>query len=431
MSAAALELPVDPVRLLAAGLAGLQDVTAVGLGDELRELFHCFRQFEAEISRRVAVFDGAGAGSVDGALTTRAWLASRCRLSPSEAGAQVRVARYARELPATRGAYLAGDLSAAHVDVIGKAVSELDSDEDVAAADGILSAAGAQLSTDKLRKAGQHLRELVNPDAGLDAADRTYRKRDLSVTPVGDEVLIRGVLDAEGGATVIAALDAVMTPPAPDDTRTPGQRRADGLVDLSRQALDSDDLPEVAGQRPHLVVTIDYDTLAGRLPEPTVSAETTVDSGGRLPEWLTKASPVLDGVGPVTPATARRLACDCGVIPAVLGSDSAVLDLGRHTRVISAALRRALALRDGRCRFPGCDRPPQWTDAHHWQHWIDGGPTSLANLILLCRRHHRLVHEGGWTLEGNPDGAVHARRPDGSVLTLAPPRRKPANAPPP
>lgn len=303
MSTAVMELPVDPVQLLAAGLAGLarQHVTGVGLGDELRELFHCFRQFEAEISRRVAVFDAAGPGSVDGALTSRAWLAAQCRLSPSEAGTQVRVARYARDLSATREAYLAGELSAAQVDVIGKAVSELDSESDVAAADQILATAGTQLSTDKLGKAGQHLRETVNPDAGLDATNRAHAKRELSVTPVGDEVLIRGVLNAEGGATVIAALDAMMKPPGPGDTRTPGQRRADALVDLTRRALDSDDLPEVAGQRPHLVVTIDYDTLRGRvfrLSPPTEAS--TVDGDGRLPGWLTKASPVLDGVGPIS-----------------------------------------------------------------------------------------------------------------------------------
>jgi hypothetical protein len=88
----------------------------------------------------------------------------------------------------------------------------------------------------------------------------------------------------------------------------------------------------------------------------------------------------------------------------VTAADGEPLSVGRARRTVPAPLRRAIAHRDRHCRFPGCDRPAAWADGHHLRHWIDGGPTALWNVWLLCRRHHRLVHEGGWRLERDPDG---------------------------
>ena len=123
----------------------------------------------------------------------------------------------------------------------------------------------------------------------------------------------------------------------------------------------------------------------------------------------------LDHVGPTDPETARRLACDASIMRVVLSGRSQPLDVGRRTSVVPAAMRRAVIVRDRHCRFPGCDRPHTWCDAHHVVHWADGGPTALANLLLLCRRHHRLVHQGGFGLELE-GGRPLFRRPDGSVL---------------
>lgn len=91
------------------------------------------------------------------------------------------------------------------------------------------------------------------------------------------------------------------------------------------------------------------------------------------------------------------------------------LDVGRRTAVVPAPLRRAVIVRDGTCRFPGSDRPHPWCDAHHVVHWADGGRTALNNLVLLCRRHHRMLHEGGFRLEMNGNGPAF-RRPDGLPL---------------
>jgi hypothetical protein len=123
---------------------------------------------------------------------------------------------------------------------------------------------------------------------------------------------------------------------------------------------------------------------------------------GEPPADLTKVNCRLSNGAPVTVETALRLCCDAAVGRVVMRGPSELLDLGRRTRVVSAAQRRALAHRDGGCVFPGCDRKPQWTDAHHVRHWTRGGATDLDNLCLLCRRHHVMVHEGGWALARDP-----------------------------
>ncbi len=206
-------------------------------------------------------------------------------------------------------------------------------------------------------------------------------------------VAVQGVLDPDGGELLLTTLTALMPPPVPHDPRTPAHRRADALLDLCRLAANH--TPTAGGEKPHVTVTIDWETLRG-------AGTATLGSGV-----------------PITAGTARRLACDATVIPAVLGSAGEPLDLGRAARLVSTAQRRALTLRDQGCRFPGCDRPPQWTGAHHLMPWAHGGPTDLDNLLLLCRRHHTAVHEGGWTLHLDTlTNTVTATRPNGRPLDM-------------
>ncbi len=156
------------------------------------------------------------------------------------------------------------------------------------------------------------------------------------------------------------------------DTRSGPQRKADALTDICRFFLDHNDSVETSGgEQPHITVTVDYRILSGELE--------------RLPE--------IGGVA-VDPESLRRLTCDAAIIPMVLGSESEVLDVGRKTRTIPGAVRRALEQRDGGCTWRGCTAPTSWTDAHHIVHWADGGETALYNLVLLCRRHHTATHEG-------------------------------------
>jgi 5-methylcytosine-specific restriction endonuclease McrA len=147
----------------------------------------------------------------------------------------------------------------------------------------------------------------------------------------------------------------------------------------------------VAGERPHLTVTVDVRDLLG-------------DAGAAE----------FDHTGPVALSIAERLGCDSSVTRVVMNGASQPLDVGRRTPVIPPAMRRAVMVRDRGCRFPGCGRPRAWCDAHHVVHWARGGPTAVNNLVLLCRRHHRLVH-GGFGVE-MVDGRPVFRRPDGSLV---------------
>ncbi|GGL13128.1 HNH endonuclease signature motif containing protein [Mangrovihabitans endophyticus] len=166
----------------------------------------------------------------------------------------------------------------------------------------------------------------------------------------------------------------------PADRRTPGQRRADALIEVCELALRTAELPANGGDRPQMAVTVPFDVLNQKL------GIGTLDSGER-----------------VHPETVRRLACDARLLPVVLGGEAQVLEAGRARRLATGALRRALVVRDRGCTFPGCDRPPRWCEGHHLVHWADGGPTNLTNMALLCGYHHRLVHREGWQVRLGPD----------------------------
>jgi hypothetical protein len=235
-------------------------------------------------------------------------------------------------------------------------------------------------------------------------------------------VQVDGTLDPESGETLLTALRAVMDAEArgrTDDERTPAQRRADALTEICRQWLDGAERPTVAGERPHVTVMVGVDSLRGgaeAIAGSRSDAEAIARSRGD-PEAAHGALPgpcEMDHVGPVSPNTARRLACDASLTRVVMSGRSEPLDVGRRTPIVPPAMRRAVIARDRACRFPGCDRPHAWCDAHHVTHWSDGGATAVTNLLLLCRRHHRRVHEG-FRLE-LIDGRPVFRRPDGSVL---------------
>jgi hypothetical protein len=212
---------------------------------------------------------------------------------------------------------------------------------------------------------------------------------------------ITGTLDPESGHVVATALRARAgsTNLDPDDRRTPVQRAADALVDVCRFSLDHDDSIETSGgTKPHITATIDVRTLAaepGDAKEVDDKASEASDHHDQraAPPHERPPLPDLDGL-PISPEDARRLACDAGITRIITDGPSQVLDVGRTTRTIPAATRRAVEHRDGGCAWPGCDAHISWCDVHHLAHWADGGRTDLDNLLLLCRRHHTAVHEG-------------------------------------
>jgi len=271
---------------------------------------------------------------------------------------------------------------------------------------------------------------------------------------------VEGLLDPEAGQTLLAALEPLARPSSADDDRSGWQRNADALTELARRSLEAGWLPRTGGIRPQLLVTVDLATLLGHHSSlggelgwtGSVGAEatrrlacdatltrvlvtrgphghpggnrTSNDSGGDgatgHPDhtgWDGCQDGQAGGDGGAGGLAARLQAARRLLPPALGGPPTQPLEVGRATRTVARAQRSALVVRDDGCGFPGCDRPQSWCEAHHLRHWLHGGPTDLANLTLLCRAHHRAVHEGGWRLGRDPDGRLtatpphHRRRP--------------------
>jgi hypothetical protein len=338
--------------------------------------------------------DGRGLGATQ-ATTTAGWLRARLLLHPGEAGRVVRLAgALPAESPAAAAALAAGVISAEHARVITTVLAGLppvDADTRTRAEEFLITQASA-LDPVQLGQAGRALTEKLTTAPDSDPDERIVRqvtRRELTLTTAYDGMtLLRGQLDPEAAALLSAALDPLAAPhPAgPDrtpDPRSPARRRADALTDLARLALAAGDLPAAGGLRPTLTVTINHDVLTGRL------------AGAGL----------LNTGEPISAAATRRLACDAGIIPLVLGGPSQPLDIGRATRTVPPGMRRALIARDQACSFPTCDRPAPWCESHHIIWWTtQQGPTALHNLALLCGAHHDAVHHHGWTVTIDPDG---------------------------
>ncbi len=331
----------------------LNSVSAESMGDDQIALHRIGNRVQAEGLRRLRRFDSGQGYAPSGALSARAWLRWQLNLTVTSASERVAISRRLAALPQTEQALADGDISYQ--------------------AETILVDVSKEVCPWRLQRAIWNLKHCLEPDGVLRDANKAHGRRFLHLSQTFDGVYrIDGWLDAEGGATLNTALNSVMGPWVEGDDRSATERRADAAVEMARRQLDGGQLPAVGGQKPHLAVSVDMATLS---KEPgSMAAEL---------EWSQ----------PIPAETARRLACDAAITPIIDG------EADHTSRVVPGATRRALIARDKGCRFPGCDCPPAWTDAHHVKHWADGGPTTLDNLLLLCRRHHRLVHEEGWTLE--------------------------------
>jgi hypothetical protein len=241
----------------------------------------------------------------------------------------------------------------------------------------------------------KHLRELRSRILAMHGHEDAFQreedllKRGCSLTKaVHDDGMseYRLRLDPEAAAVLDAAIDPLSAPQPSDeggpDLRSPGQRRAEALVEVCRRAAAA------GGAAPRttkaqVIVTMDVADLRER-----------VGYGRTLTGEL------------LAPETVRKLACDATILPMVLGRDGGVLDVGRFERLVTPRLLAALWVRDAGCTFPGCTRPAPWCHAHHVRHWVNGGSTDLANLALLCARHHTVVHQRGLTAAVTATGVV-------------------------
>ena len=329
---------------------------------------------QAHLALRVAEFDRRRIAEDRHVLTTRQWLSHRCRLTKPQAASLVRTGRSLGAMPHVAEAAETGDITSTGLRKLTAAHDR--HPHDFPHHEAVLAEAATYLDTADLGRAIAHWEQQVAyPDAIAEARAKRERRR-FSINQTWDGMWsVSGELDPESGSVVSTALTAHIEQSNldPSDRRSHRQKMADALTELSRHHLDHHVDHASGGNRPHLTVTVDYERL-----------RTDVES---------KQLPEIDGL-PVLPGSVRRLACDATIIPMVLGAEGDPLDIGRAARTVPPSTRRALDHRDGGCTWSGCDLPPAWCDAHHIEHWADGGPTNLDNLTLLCRRHHTAVHEG-------------------------------------
>jgi len=294
----------------------------------------------------------------------------------------------APQLPETAAALAAGEIGPAHTRVITEVMGAVPASTSVvqrAQVEADLASHARAFGPTELAKLGQRVLAHLDPDGPEPRDDDPARAAgELRLRNRRDGKLgFEGWLDTEHGPQFQGLIDqlAKSRPLSEDipDPRSTDERQADALLELCGLARAAEACPTTGGEPPHVNVTIDWDALRTEL------GAALLDYGQHL-----------------CASDARRWACDCKIIPIVLGGESEPLDVGRISRTVPLGIRRALVARDRGCAFPGCDRVPSRCDAHHVRHWADGGETSLSNCVLLCPTHHRHVHGTGWEIIVNP-----------------------------
>ena len=384
-----MAVPVETEQFLAVDPSTLSDTA---LGDRIVALEQLARRVAAAQAAAIRVFDARGAADAHGAASTGWWLREHLNVSPREARQAVGLARGLDRLPLAAAAMGAGEITVAHARILAAQTRRLPA-ETVAAGEGFLVGWARRLDPHRFAVVVRRWVATVAPREFERDAEARYDARWLTVARTyAGMVSVSGMLDPEGGAIVHDALAALVAAHPGDDPRSKDQQRADALVDLVELARSHELLPVSGGARPEILV---------HLP--------ATDGPAGL----------ADGT-PLSTAALERLGCDARYRRLMLDALAVPVELGRTTRLVPPALRKYVALRDGGCRYPGCPRGAAFCEAHHVVFWRDGGETGAANLVLLCRYHHHLVHDRGHELKLLPDGTVKATRPDGRVLTGRP-----------
>ncbi|MBP2331195.1 hypothetical protein JOF56_011580 [Kibdelosporangium banguiense] len=325
-----------------------------------------------------------------GYSNTAALLVHALRISRGEARQRISQAEQLHEvtmptgavaeaaMPLTAAGLKQGTLGVGHVEVIQKTLDSMRhlEQEQRAWAEELMVAKAADDDPGALARYGaRYVREMVDPDGTPPPDEEPQRpERELRRHLFRDgRMEFKGRLDAEAAA-LFEALLAPFDKRDSDDMRSYAERGGDAFADVLQKAANAPDLPTHNGLKTEVAFTISLDALERALGETILPGNLSVSD-------------------------ARRIACDCHVLPAVMGGASQPLDVASPAYVVPAHIRRALVLRDRGCSFPGCDRPASVCHAHHIQSWLKGGPTELRNLTLLCGQHHRLIHRSEWEVE--------------------------------
>jgi hypothetical protein len=381
------------------------------LGDEIAELSAHLDAATARLLDLIREFD-AREGWNAGFRSCAHWLSWRVGLDMGAARERVRVARALGALPQIARALAGAEISYAKARALTR-VATPETEERLLA----VARAGTAEHVERVVRGWRRV------DRIAEARETVRRHASRALRAYQDDdgmVVLRGRLAPEVGVLVMKALDAARETlyprphlnsgvgdsvaenvsagtSVPEETSTFAQQQADALALLAETALHHGLNPGTPGERYQVVVHVDAPVLQNQ------------DEAGQ--------SVLEDGVR-VSAGTSQRLACDASRVVMRHDEDGRLIEIGARTRTIPPALRRALQHRDRGCRFPGCGVP--FGDGHHVRHWANGGPTTLSNLAMLCRRHHRAVHEEGYQVVCQPDGALEFRRPDGSALPGVP-----------
>src|SRR6266566_6037867 len=375
------------------------------LGDEIAELSAHLDAATARLLELIRDFDARG-GWNTGFCSCAAWLSWRVGLDLGAARERVRVARELGTLPLLAEALARGQLSYAKV----RALTRVATPETEVRLLGV-GRAGTAAHVERIVRGWRCV------DRRAEAREAKHRHTSRALRVYQDEdgmVVVKGRLEPEVGALVLQALaaareslyqrarerDRASTGFGNVSAETPpmAQQQADALALLAETALHHGLDPGAPGERYQVVVHVDAPVLA----DPDQPGQSLLENGAR-----------------VSAETSRCIACDASLVVMQHGRDGRVVEVGTRTRTIPPAIRRALHHRDRGCRSPGCG--VRFGQGHHIRHWANGGPTTLSNLALLCRRHHRAVHEEGYQLDRQPDGELRFRRPDGRPLPEVPP----------
>ncbi len=389
----------DPARQIRLGIAALADEdraswTGLAKSERLLELLEIRERFDAEVLRLTGSWDRDRAWEIDGALSPRAWLTHRMPVSGNDAQKLVKNARLVVKHDEIAQALADGEITTPHVEAMGRVISKdraplLEDHADV------LVEQAKRLPLGDFTLVMRRWASLADDHLAKEEFTRKWDRRHLHAS-VGLHGWVTGefYLDPVAGVQLMSALDHIAPPDredAPDGPRPLPQRRADALADLAGWFVNGG---KPGGNPPNINTVIDIASLTGQTPQmATIRCD-------------------IDGIGPVTHTVLDQLCCDGRFTRFITAGPSVVLDMGRSTRLATNTQRRALAIRDRHCRFPSCNRKPQWCDAHHIDGWVESlGRTDIDNLILLCRRHHTLIHNSEWGITRTADGEFEFTNP--------------------
>ena len=424
---------VDPLSRLLAVNEELKALAAVDWAahvdanakEAVQGLEQIFRSTTAIQVSILGAAETSGQWALDGQSTFDSWVSSQTGTTRGTAGRAVKLSKTLQDdLPATRKALAEGSISSDHAQIIARRCTKTDKHRkrlaDPRQGETFLIDNAKQMDAGKFAKVADAWAIESDPKA----AERQWRqesaKEEFILAPVEDGYHLAGWLNSVNGALLQEALSSHMGRKAADDLRPINERRVDGLISLAAQSLDSGLKMPSARIRPHLTVTMEYDTIE-RLVQASgpLAPQSDQGCGGTEPFdeglWAQQWHPgddhvistqldfsKLEGIAPATlpdgtpipHGVLAKIACDSMLTRVVFGAESTVLDAGREERIFPANQVRAIIARDRTCRYPGCDAGPGFGEIHHSLSWAKHNGTTHVDLgILLCYFHHGLVHE--------------------------------------